>query len=47
MVEGREVICGRGAVAAQPEEAARIGARILEAGGNAMDAAAAASLACW
>lgn len=32
MIEGREV------VAAQPEEAVRIGARILEAGDNAMDA---------
>ncbi|MBT4099795.1 MAG: hypothetical protein HOE86_19230, partial [Gemmatimonadetes bacterium] len=34
------------AVAAGPEEAARIGARILEQGGNAMDAAAAACMAC-
>ena len=46
MVEGKEVVCCRGAVAAGPEEAARIGARILEQGGNAMDAAAAACMAC-
>ena len=46
MVEGKEVISRKGAVAAGPEEAARIGARILERGGNAMDAAAAACMAC-
>ena len=46
MVEGKEVVGAKGAVAAWPAEAARIGARILDAGGNAMDAAAAASLAC-
>lgn len=46
MIEGTEVICTRGAVAAGPAEAARVGARILEAGGNAMDAGSAASMAC-
>lgn len=46
MVEGKQVTSGVGAVAAYPEEAARIGAKVLEAGGNAMDAAAAAGLAC-
>lgn len=33
-------------MAAGPPEAARIGARIIERGGNAMDAAAAAAMAC-
>jgi len=46
MIEGTEVICTRGAVAAGPAEAARVGARVLEAGGNAMDAGSAASMAC-
>jgi len=46
MTEGKEVYSQRGVVAANPEEAARVGARILEAGGNAMDAASAASMAC-
>ena len=46
MIEGKEVIGSKGAVAAGPEEAARIGARILEQGGNAMDAASAACMAC-
>jgi len=46
MVEGKEVLSRKGAVAAGPEEAARIGARILERGGNAMDAAAATCMAC-
>ena len=46
MVEGKEVVSQKGAVAAGPEEAARVGARVLEQGGNAMDAAAAASMAC-
>ena len=46
MIEGREIVVSKGAVAAGPEEAARIGARVLERGGNAMDAAAAAALAC-
>ena len=46
MLEGKQVVSAKGAVAAWPEEAARIGARILQAGGNAMDAASAACLAC-
>ncbi len=46
MIEGTEVICTRGSVAAGPAEAARVGARILEAGGNALDAGSAASMAC-
>lgn len=46
MIEGHEVISKKGAVAAGPKEAARVGARILEHGGNAMDAAAATCLAC-
>jgi len=46
LLEGKEVVCKYGAVATGPAEAARVGARILAAGGNAMDAAAAASLAC-
>ncbi|MDA0746841.1 MAG: gamma-glutamyltransferase [bacterium] len=46
MVEGKEVISEYGAVATGPEEAARVGARVLEQGGNAMDAAAATSVAC-
>ena len=46
MIEGNEVVSSRGAVAAGPAEAARVGARILEAGGNAMDAASATCMAC-
>jgi gamma-glutamyltranspeptidase/glutathione hydrolase len=46
MIEGTEILTSRGAVAAGPEEAARVGARIFEQGGNAMDAAAATSMAC-
>jgi len=46
MIEGIEVVSKRGAVAANPAEAARVGARILAAGGNAMDAASATSMAC-
>lgn len=46
MLEGTEIRCSYGAVAAGPSEAARAGAEILERGGNAMDAAAAACLAC-
>jgi gamma-glutamyltranspeptidase / glutathione hydrolase len=46
VIEGREVTVARGAMATEAPEAARIGARILERGGNAMDAAAAACLAC-
>ena len=45
MIEGKEVVSARGAVAANPPEAARIGARVLAAGGNAMDAIAAAGIA--
>lgn len=43
---GTEVCGSRGVVAANPAKAAEIGARIIEAGGNAMDAASAASMAC-
>lgn len=46
MVEGKDIVSPHGVVAANPPEAARVGARILAAGGNAMDAAAAASMAC-
>lgn len=46
MIEGTEVISKVGAVAAGPPGAARAGARIFAEGGNAMDAAAAACLAC-
>jgi len=45
MIEGREITVSVGAVATEAPEAARIGARILERGGNAMDAAAATCLA--
>lgn len=46
LLEGKEIVCRYGAVATGPAAAARVGAAILAAGGNAMDAAAAASLAC-
>src|SRR5947208_5215 len=46
VIEGREVVCSKGAIATGPADAARAGARIFESGGNAMDAAAAACLAC-
>jgi gamma-glutamyltranspeptidase/glutathione hydrolase len=46
MVEGNEVVASRGVIATGPAEAARIGAHIFERGGNAMDATAAACLAC-
>ena len=46
MIEGTEVVCARGAIATGPAEGARAGARIFESGGNAMDAVAAACLAC-
>src|SRR5437588_10937247 len=46
MVEGKEVTARRGVIATGPAEAARAGGRIFERGGNAMDAAAAACLAC-
>ena len=45
MVEGNEVLATKGAVAAGPPEAARIGARVLQSGGNAMDAIAASCIA--
>lgn len=46
MIQGKEVTSIKGVVAANPAEAARIGAGVLEAGGNAFDAAVAASMAC-
>ena len=46
MVEGREVTASRGVIATGPVDAARAGGRIFDRGGNAMDAAAAACLAC-
>ena len=46
MHEGNEITSSVGAVAAGPPEAARVGTRILEKGGNAFDAASAASMAC-
>lgn len=46
MIEGVEITCRRGAVATGPADAARAGAVLFESGGNAMDAAAAACLAC-
>ncbi|MBI3469966.1 MAG: gamma-glutamyltransferase [Candidatus Solibacter usitatus] len=46
MIEGKEVVVGSGAVASEPEDTVRAAAAILEAGGNAMDAAAAAALVC-
>ena len=46
MHEGVEIVCEGGAVATGPPEAARAGAAVLEEGGNAIDAAAAACLAC-
>ena len=46
MIEGVEITCRRGAVATGPAEAARAGAAMFERGGNAIDAAAAACLAC-
>jgi gamma-glutamyltranspeptidase/glutathione hydrolase len=45
-IEGTEIVCQHGAVATGPEDAARTGADVLERGGNAFDAAAAACLAC-
>ena len=45
MVEGKSVESGQGAVAARPPEAARTGVRMLELGGNAMDAISASCLA--
>src|SRR5215468_25728 len=46
MIEGTEVVCAKGAIATGPAEGARAGARVFESGGNAIDAVAAASLAC-
>ncbi|MBT3343993.1 MAG: hypothetical protein HN712_19750 [Gemmatimonadetes bacterium] len=45
MTEGHQIDSEIGAVAAEPEAAARIGARILAEGGNAFDAAAATCMA--
>jgi gamma-glutamyltranspeptidase/glutathione hydrolase len=45
MIEGKEILVSRGAVATEPKTAARIGAAIMNSGGNAMDAAAASCLA--
>ncbi len=45
MMEAKEVISEKGAVAVGAKQATQIGAQILERGGNAMDAAAAACLA--
>jgi gamma-glutamyltranspeptidase/glutathione hydrolase len=44
--QGHEVTCDHGAISAGPIEAAQAGAAILQQGGNAFDAAAAACLAC-
>lgn len=44
MIEGHDITARRGAVGTESPEAARVGARMFEAGGNAMDAAAAACL---
>ena len=46
MIEACDVQSTVGVVAANPPAAARVGAAALEAGGNAMDAAVAASMAC-
>jgi gamma-glutamyltranspeptidase/glutathione hydrolase len=46
MMEGTEILGATGVVATGPAEAARVGARLFEQGGNAFDAAAAACLAC-
>jgi gamma-glutamyltranspeptidase/glutathione hydrolase len=46
MTTGVNIVCLGGAVATGPAEGAEVGAAILERGGNAMDAAAAACLAC-
>ncbi len=46
MIEGTEVVCAKGAIATGPAEGALVGARVFERGGNAMDAVAAACLAC-
>jgi gamma-glutamyltranspeptidase/glutathione hydrolase len=46
LTEGQQIAGTAGAVVAESELVARAGGRILEAGGNAFDAAAAACLAC-
>src|SRR5438876_11224790 len=46
VIEGTEVVCAKGAIATGPAEGARVGARVFEKGGNAMDAVAAACLVC-
>ena len=46
MTNAKEALSTTGVVAANPKAAARVGARILEMGGNAMDAASATSMAC-
>ena len=46
IIEGTEVTCRHGAVSTGPAGGARVGAQILRIGGNAIDAAVAASLAC-
>ncbi|MGH9657646.1 MAG: gamma-glutamyltransferase family protein, partial [Bryobacteraceae bacterium] len=45
MTEGTDIVVSNAALASEPELAVRAGARILEAGGNAFDAAAATALA--
>lgn len=46
MSPGTQVVSTKGVVAAEPIQAAEIGAKILADGGNAMDAASATALAC-
>jgi len=46
MIEGTEVVASLGVIATGPAEGARAGGRVFEGGGNAMDAGAAACLAC-
>src|SRR5262249_40308315 len=46
VIEGNEVTASRGVIATGPADGARAGGHIFEQGGNAMDAAAAACLAC-
>src|SRR5262249_51389570 len=46
VIEGMEVVCAKGAISTGPAEGARVGARIFENPGNAMDGVAAACLAC-
>jgi gamma-glutamyltranspeptidase/glutathione hydrolase len=44
LMEGKEIVVSRGAVASEPQAAVRAGARMFGAGGNAFDAAAASML---